>query len=218
MTRLRSDIRGVHSVIVGEQNTATDPDCENGVCNGERQEILIEGLTPHPSYNTPRYANDIALVRLSQDLEFSGDYVKPVCLPITNELVKKTFTKLIVSGWGTTENSTTSEYLLKASLNVVPIEDCRTAHRIRQLGDDQICAKGKGIVDTCKYVDKVWRSFGVTKPFILLGVTLAGHWYFRPYWALLPVTYNLASCLQVPRGAEWPPTLCLEFTLVYRAT
>lgn len=149
VSKLRSGYR-LYSVIVGEQNTGTDPDCLEGVCNNERQEILVDQVIPHATYDTPRFANDIALIRLTQEIAFSGDYVKPVCLPTTDDLVNRTFGYLVVSGWGTTEDNSPSVELLKARLNVVPIQDCRTAHRQNQLTDDQVCAKGKGIVDTCK--------------------------------------------------------------------
>lgn len=137
-------------MILGEQNTVTDPDCVDGVCNDEKQEILVDKVVVHKQYNNPRWANDIALVRLSQDANFNGDYIKPVCLPITNTLVEQTLRTVIAAGWGTTENQTQSTDLLKARLSVVPINDCRTALRLNQLDDNQLCAKGAGIVDTCK--------------------------------------------------------------------
>lgn len=109
----------------------------------------MQETIPHPSYNDPRYANDIALLRLSSDIDF-GEYVKPVCLPVTSVLLTKVVPFLIISGWGTTENNTASQDLLKGRVNVVPISDCRVAHRQNQLTDDQLCAKGKGIIDTCR--------------------------------------------------------------------
>lgn len=137
-------------MVVGDQNTGTDPDCSEGTCNRERKELFVEETIPHSSYNNPRYANDIALLRLSSDIDFSGEYVKPVCLPVTSVLQSKVVPFLIISGWGTTENNTASQDLLKGRVNVVPINDCRVAHRQNQLTDDQLCAKGKGIIDTCR--------------------------------------------------------------------
>lgn len=140
----------MYSVVVGEQNTETDPDCQDGtICNTERKEIFVEEIIKHESYNSPRYANDIAILRLASDIDFSGEYVKPICLPMTNALVQQSFSYLIVSGWGTTENQTGSVDLLKARLDVVPIQDCRTALLTKVFNDDQVCAKGNGIVDTC---------------------------------------------------------------------
>lgn len=140
----------LYSVIVGEQDTGTHPDCMDGVCNSDRQEIFFDQVVTHSSYDKPRFANDIALIRLSQDINFASEYVKPVCLPITQTLVNQQFQYMIVSGWGMTEAQSPSQDLLRARVNVVPINDCRVAHRQNQLTDDQVCAKGKDIVDTCK--------------------------------------------------------------------
>lgn len=146
----------LYSVIVGEQNTVTDPDCMDGVCNQERQEIMFEKIIPHPSYNCPRkYSNDIALIRLSNDIDLGGHFIKPICLPTSDDLMRRNLTYFIVSGWGVTENnnSTQSEDLLKTRLDMVTIESCNVALSLgrRFLNDTiQFCAKGKGIADTCK--------------------------------------------------------------------
>lgn len=59
------------AVRLGEYNLRTDPDCKfvddnQQECNSPVQDIPIESLIPHPKYNTPRYANDVGLVRLSK--------------------------------------------------------------------------------------------------------------------------------------------------------
>lgn len=59
------------AVRLGEYDRTTDPDCllfdENQQeCNPPVQDIPIENLIPHPNYNTPRYANDVGLIRLSR--------------------------------------------------------------------------------------------------------------------------------------------------------
>lgn len=63
----------VNAVRFGEYDRTTDPDCKlvdevdnQYECNPPIQDIPIEKLIPHPKYNTPRYANDIGLVRLSR--------------------------------------------------------------------------------------------------------------------------------------------------------
>lgn len=140
----------LYSVVVGEQNTETDPDCEDDFCNNDRREVFFEDFIVHESYDRPRFSNDIAIIRLSEDLSFASDYVKPVCLPITSDRLNYNVAKLIVAGWGTTENQTQATDLLKAPLTVVPISDCRTALKLNTATDDQICAKGKGMTDSCK--------------------------------------------------------------------
>ena len=61
----------VVAVRLGEYDLRSDPDCETEdenqqECNPPVQDIPIESLIPHPRYNTPRYANDVGLIRLSE--------------------------------------------------------------------------------------------------------------------------------------------------------
>lgn len=62
----------VVGVRLGEYNRTSDPDCrqfdqDEEECNPPVQDIEIEKLIPHPKYNTPRYANDVGLVRLARE-------------------------------------------------------------------------------------------------------------------------------------------------------
>lgn len=64
----------VEAVRLGEYDRRTDPDCrtvddDQEDCNAPIQDILVEKLIPHPKYNTPRYANDVGLIRLTKTLD-----------------------------------------------------------------------------------------------------------------------------------------------------
>lgn len=70
----------VDAIRLGEFDRTTDPDCRpvdeyddesEQECNPPVQDISIDKLLPHPNYNTPRYANDIGLVRLTQKPDMS---------------------------------------------------------------------------------------------------------------------------------------------------
>lgn len=61
----------IEAVRLGEYDLSTDPDCRQvdqdlRECNPSYQDVPIAELIPHADYNTPRYANDIALVRLAR--------------------------------------------------------------------------------------------------------------------------------------------------------
>lgn len=55
---------------MGEYDTTTDTDCEiledDEVCTKPVQDIGIGSIISHPNYNKPKYANDIALIRLAR--------------------------------------------------------------------------------------------------------------------------------------------------------
>lgn len=61
----------IEAVRLGEYDLTTDPDCRQAnqdlrECNPSYQDVPIAELIPHADYNTPRYANDIALVRMAR--------------------------------------------------------------------------------------------------------------------------------------------------------
>jgi secreted trypsin-like serine protease len=68
------------AVRLGEYDRTTDPDCRladddddesQQECNPPVQDIPIDKLLSHPNYNSPRYANDIGLVRLTRKPDMS---------------------------------------------------------------------------------------------------------------------------------------------------
>ncbi|KAG8236448.1 hypothetical protein J437_LFUL016744 [Ladona fulva] len=137
---LPSNLRPV-SVRLGEHNLDSDIDCDDDpdidpadrVCAPAPQDIRIEEIIAHPSY---------------------VDSVRPICLPVGLPEQTKTFdgVKVIVSGWGVTENATTSPILLKVSVPVMPHQQCSTAFRgtVPISAVSQICAGGvRGGGDSC---------------------------------------------------------------------
>lgn len=70
----------------------------------ESQDFEIEQIIAHSLYDTPKYANDIALIRLSRTTN-SPDIISPLCLPVdTYDSAGKMLTgkSAIISGWGST--------------------------------------------------------------------------------------------------------------------
>lgn len=64
------------AVRLGEYDRSTDPDCKlvdenQQECNPPVQDVAVGSLIPHPKYNTPRYANDVGLVRLTRTPDMS---------------------------------------------------------------------------------------------------------------------------------------------------
>lgn len=140
------------SVRLGEYDVEQAVDCQvtNGeeVCAPPVQDIRIDRIIPHPGFNNPRWANDIALLRLAAEPDFSEFAIAPICLPVTNELINLPLSTLTVTGWGTTETLRRSNKLLKANLPFVQTDTCEKALKIR-LTPGQFCAGGEGLVDSC---------------------------------------------------------------------
>uniref|UniRef100_A0A1B0D9E8 Uncharacterized protein n=1 Tax=Phlebotomus papatasi TaxID=29031 RepID=A0A1B0D9E8_PHLPP len=153
IARLRSGIE-VYSVVLGEYDVRYDEDCQTvgdeTICSPPTQEILKDLLLPHPKYNTPKFANDIGLIRLRDRADTNRDNIKPVCLPYTQQLQRMQLRRLVATGWGTTENMTTSNDLLKVSLPVVDNSRCQRVYLSLKWTPNQFCAGGENNVDTCK--------------------------------------------------------------------
>lgn len=109
---------------LGELDAKTNNICStsgNILCT-ESQDFEIENMVHHPSYDNPKYSNDIALIRLRRKSNsskfsvnshiFAGyynknkhflDFVSPLCLPLGQ--FAETDTDLagkngIIAGWG----------------------------------------------------------------------------------------------------------------------
>lgn len=106
----------------------------------------------HENYGYRRYQNDIALLRLSEDVE-TTDYIQPICLPSTAEDVQFYW----AAGWGQIGRDWARANLytdtkLKAILEHVNFTACAAIYATRNvtLGGGQMCAGGKAGKDTCR--------------------------------------------------------------------
>ncbi|CAG7722895.1 unnamed protein product [Allacma fusca] len=145
-------------IRVGEHNTTTDRDCSEYGCS-EAQDYLIEEISAHPAYSPDDKFNDIGLIRVSTDIDFSTRYVRPICLAFKNEYnVARVFPsnfngrKGLVAGWGRTkwnraEGSTT---LQEVFLPMLSNEECQSKYSTRaKITDKQMCAGGIRGKDSC---------------------------------------------------------------------
>lgn len=106
---------------------------------------VIEKI-PHPDYNPPTKANDIALLR-----------IRPVrlnavrAIPLQIDPVVSPRSRADIYGYGKTRAGTNSAILLRASVNVWDIEDCQRAygHYPGRINTSVICANGPS-TDACQ--------------------------------------------------------------------
>ena len=71
----------IEAVRLGEHNLGSDRDCEDvdlgemnsreSLCNPPVQDVPIAYVLPHPKHNTPKYANDVGLVKLAREPDMS---------------------------------------------------------------------------------------------------------------------------------------------------
>ncbi|XP_071450630.1 serine protease ea-like isoform X2 [Hetaerina americana] len=154
VTRLPAGLNLV-SVRVGEHNLTSPIDCQvdkdskkySKVCSPSPQDIAVERAIPHPRYvGKPTLHYDIALLRLKTPIDFTHDAVRPICLPVNYATQTENLTgqKVVISGWGATEDLEPSPVLLKVSVPVTSHSQCAEAFRgVLPISNvSQLCAGG----------------------------------------------------------------------------
>jgi len=109
------------------------------------QQVVEKSLSQvviHPSYTPADRRNDIALLRLTQPLNYNAaPHIRPICLPPLNSGLL-TGKSALVAGWGQKhEYGLVSQVLMKANVNIV---DCIQSYIPHDITETMICAAGEG--------------------------------------------------------------------------
>ncbi|XP_055548524.1 CLIP domain-containing serine protease B4-like [Wyeomyia smithii] len=212
---LRSGWKAI-KVRLGEWDFEAEQDCIEDAgdlhCAPPVQEFELEAIIPHEDFSIRdlNKQHDIALVCLSRDAIFTN-YVKPICIPEADSVSSEQLYSgvLLASGWGKTENASSSRYKLHTQLRAVDYMDCRAAYakalRI-ELNTGQICAGGKNSQDTCNGDSggPLMKEVAVQGRFYLAGVVSFGP---RRCGDQLPGVYTA-----VEEYLPWIARNVLEFT------
>ena len=145
------------NVRLGDYDITKDCDCINGTCAPTPQTIDVEDVKVHENYNTVTFANDIALIRMSQTAILNAG-VGVVCMPdasLNRNLVNERAT---IMGWGRNIYFSNGELLeigapvpviQKVEVPIVDYVTCRCQYPNRTIDQKIICA-GKVGADSCK--------------------------------------------------------------------
>uniref|UniRef100_A0A2C9GW66 CLIP domain-containing serine protease n=1 Tax=Anopheles farauti TaxID=69004 RepID=A0A2C9GW66_9DIPT len=144
----------VNRVRLGEWDTRTEVDCQDGNCASAPVDLDIESIVSHRDYVArDAHENDIALVRFKRDVAFS-DTIRPICLPLANPARSRNLVGLsnYAAGWGRTETASASPVKLKVALTVQDLAACSRKYQNTNtppLKQSQLCAGGLAGKDTC---------------------------------------------------------------------
>ncbi|TDG43110.1 hypothetical protein AWZ03_010467 [Drosophila navojoa] len=144
----------LYEVRLGEHRISTERDCRQQgrreKCAPPVKDLGIEKFIIHDKYDSKRIINDIALLRLNESVIFDK-HIKPICLPISNELKQQaeSLPDYFVTGWGTTENGSSSDVLLQAKVPMQSRSVCAQTYR-REVPHTQLCVGGGDLQDSCK--------------------------------------------------------------------
>ncbi|XP_049856640.1 spaetzle-processing enzyme-like isoform X2 [Schistocerca gregaria] len=149
----RQQIPGPRGLIrLGEHNTRTDPDCEDGVCAEPVQDFRPSEVLMHAEYDQSPFKNDISLIRLDRAVRFH-DFVMPICM-IHGKLLTKNYVgePTEVAGWGVfdIEDPRPSPILQTITLRVVSNAECAPRFEMyAEVGPTQMCVGGVVGQDSC---------------------------------------------------------------------
>lgn len=168
------------AVRLGEYDTTTDIDCimldDEQICADPPIDVPVEEKTTHPEYNEKSMLNDIALLRLNQDILYT-DFIQPVCLP-QNSLFKSSAAGDVdfVTGFGRTLHGSRSAIKQKLGIKIYDQERCRTkfATKKADITPNQLCAGGDFAKDSC-HGDSGGPLMKLQKVWILEGVVSYGN-------------------------------------------
>jgi len=129
--------RTAFSVMVGEHDLK--------VTEASQQRHAIQHLTVHDDYKSPSYRNDIALLRLAEDVTF-GLFAQPACLPASDAAAPEG--DAVVAGWGWLDEyrkgGKRADVLQRAQAPVQARAECNrwftNAGKSITLKDGQLCA------------------------------------------------------------------------------
>lgn len=109
----------------------------------------VKWITKHKAYSTITFNNDVALLRLDEEVQYD-DMLRPVCLPPRG----KSFSNKtgIATGWGVVkQGGPTSDILQEVDVNIMTNAECKkTAYKDR-ITQNMLCAGYlEGKKDSCQ--------------------------------------------------------------------
>ncbi|KAM4026344.1 serine protease 33-like [Anomaloglossus baeobatrachus] len=117
--------------------------------NSNALEVGVDSVILHPLFSAPGGSGDIALIRLSRPVTYTG-YIRPVCLPPAS-MVFPPGISCYVTGWGRTQSDEFLAYpktLQQVMLPLIGRKSCDqmyhigsgTGENVAIIQNDQICA------------------------------------------------------------------------------
>jgi len=117
----------------------------------DQQTLTIERVFIRQDFVKKTFNNDIALIKLNRDVQFSP-YIRPVCLPTTDRSYNGQDTTVV--GWGKLgEGGKPADVLMDVTVPIITQKKCRreTRYRASEITSNMICAGyDEGVLDACQ--------------------------------------------------------------------
>uniref|UniRef100_A0A182SEW0 Peptidase S1 domain-containing protein n=1 Tax=Anopheles maculatus TaxID=74869 RepID=A0A182SEW0_9DIPT len=150
------------------------------------QQHTVDEVIAHPGYNASRFMNDIALLKLTNNITMT-EFVQPVCLwtmDSNQELIVGKNGTLV--GFGLNEKDVVSQELKQAPIGVVDALTCIKSDRVsyaNQLTSEMFCGGGQQGVSACNGDSGGGLFFNVE-----------GKWFVRGIVSFIPFRKRTKLC------------------------
>ncbi|XP_037809752.1 collagenase-like [Lucilia sericata] len=116
--------------------------------NNNGTTMISSKVFVHPQYDENTLRNDIALIELPEELEFT-DNIQPIAM-VSSAKASNNFIndKAIITGFGVTENSVFSDFLLWTILEIVNNSVCDRVY-ITEMSDTEMCVISGSNMSAC---------------------------------------------------------------------
>lgn len=144
-------------------------------------DILIQDRKVHEGYNPTTFTNDIAILKLQNDVTFTN-LIQPICLPLPPDIRSRDFVRNypFIAGWGSIHfNGPSSSKLLQLQVPVVTQTLCKEAFktfRTAHIDDRVLCAGfAAGGKDACQGDSGGPLMWSTGNRFYLIGIVSFGY-------------------------------------------
>ncbi|XP_008551865.1 phenoloxidase-activating factor 1-like [Microplitis demolitor] len=132
-----SDDYKLHSVLIGDFDTSTNPDCNKLFCAYCSQSYDISYVVKHPNFKAETYERNIALVRLNKSIAFTLT-AQPICYS-DQQYITIGSTAILV-GWGKLSDNIKSTEQQILPIKILQTQNCDEF--MSQGFDVELCAVG----------------------------------------------------------------------------
>ncbi|XP_051173404.1 venom serine protease Bi-VSP-like [Leptopilina boulardi] len=157
-----------------------DLDLFSNTDNVQPLDVLIEKYILHPEYSATTYTNDIAILKLKDNIPFSA-LIHPICLPLADDIRKRDFARTFpfIAGWGSIYfNGPSSSHLQELQIPIVDTYQCQKAFKqfkTSTIDERTICAGyARGGKDACQGDSGGPLMFPKETTFYLIGIVSFG--------------------------------------------
>ncbi|XP_015593955.1 chymotrypsin-like protease CTRL-1 [Cephus cinctus] len=135
-----TDTYKLNSVLVGDFNSQTDPDCNILFCGLPAQTHEISYVVKHPEFDAQTFRNNVALLRLKSSMNFTVT-TQPICISTDQEYYNIGRTANLI-GWGKMSNEKEKELeQQRLTMKLLAKEDC--SNYLKRGLSVELCALGE---------------------------------------------------------------------------